>query len=242
MINLLDKTSVLSALGSGEIDLQGQFLLGSNYTFLAGLIYEGATLPVVYKPTKGERPLWDFPLKTLSKREVAAFVVSEALGWDLVPPSVFRKKGPLGPGSLQLFIEHDPEYHYFRFSDADRRRLRPAALFDLVVNNADRKGGHILVDPQGHFWLIDHGICFHSEDKLRTVIWDFSGEPIPETLLVDISRLMENLQNKSEPYAQLRTLLRVGEINALIKRIRRILNQPVFPAPVSRFAFPYPPV
>ncbi len=242
MINLLDKTSVLSALQTGEIDLQGQFLLGSNYTFLAGLHHEDTTLPVVYKPTKGERPLWDFPPKTLSKREVAAFVVSEALGWDLVPPSVFRKKGPLGAGSLQLFIEHDPEYHYFRFSDADHQRLRSAALFDLVVNNADRKGGHILVDPQEHLWLIDHGICFHSEDKLRTVIWDFSGESIPDALLTDISRLMENLQNKAESYLQLRALLRVGEISALVKRIRRIMDVGVFPSPTSRFAFPYPPV
>ncbi|MCE1253401.1 MAG: SCO1664 family protein [Anaerolineae bacterium] len=242
MINQLEKTAVLLALQSGEVDLQGQFLLGSNYTFLAGLVYEENTLPVVYKPTRGERPLWDFPLKSLSKREVAAFVVSEALGWDLVPPSVFRKKGPLGPGSLQLFVEHDPEYHYFRFSENERQRLRPAALFDLVINNADRKGGHVLMAPDGHLWLIDHGICFHVEDKLRTVIWDFSEEAIPETLLAEITRLMENLQNKTEPYEQLRRLLRVGEINAMIKRIQRILSVAVYPAPTSRFAFPYPPV
>ena len=163
MLNILTKDQILTALQTGEIDLQGQFVLGSNYTFLARLTFESSSFPVVYKPLRGERPLWDFPIKTLGKREAAAFVVSEALGWDLVPPVVFRQKGPFGAGSCQLFVEHDPEYHYFRFSEDDHQRLRPAALFDLVINNADRKGGHILVGTDGHLWLIDHGICFHIE-------------------------------------------------------------------------------
>jgi streptogramin lyase len=120
----------------------------------------------------------DFPRASLARREVAAYLVSEALGWRLVPPTVYRKDGPIGSGSLQLFIEHDPGYHYFTFSDADRQRLHPVAIFDLLINNADRKGSHLLLDPDGHLWLIDHGLCFHREDKLRTVIWDFAGEPI----------------------------------------------------------------
>ncbi len=141
----------------------------------------------MYKPTRGERPLWDFPPASLAGREVAAYLVSEALGWRLVPPTIYRKKGPLGPGSLQAFVEHDPEYHYFTFNESDRQRLRPVALFDLLINNADRKGSHVLLDEQDHMWLIDHGVCFHVEDKIRTVIWDFAGEPFPDALCSDLT-------------------------------------------------------
>ena len=189
----LDKTYILQALQAGTIDLQGQFLNSSNYTFLAHLDYEGQRLPVVYKPVRGERPLWDFPTNTLSKREAAAFTVSELLGWNLVPPTVFRRKAPLGRGSLQYYVNHDPQNHYFNFSEAVRQRLRPFALFDLLVNNADRKGGHLLLDADGDLWGIDHGVCFHVEDKLRTVIWDFAGEPLPEDLMADVTRVADEL-------------------------------------------------
>jgi uncharacterized repeat protein (TIGR03843 family) len=242
MTSLVEKATILSALQTGAIDLQGQFMFGSNYTFFAQLVHESLTLPVVYKPLKGERPLWDFPAKTLGKREVAAFVVSEALGWELVPPVVFRKKGPLGAGSLQLFIEHDPDYHYFHFSEEDRQRLRPAVLFDLVINNADRKGGHILAGRDGHLWLIDHGICFHTENKLRTVIWDFRGESIPASLAADLEVFLKTLALKTELYKQLRSLLRVAEISAMIQRTEQLLAAGIFPDPTSRFNFPYPPV
>ena len=128
-------------------------------------------------------PLYDFPADSLAAREVAAYVVSEALGWDLVPPTVIRRRAPFGAGSLQEFIPHDPEDTYFSFDDAVRANAcGQVAFFDLIINNADRKGSHILLDRKGNFKLIDHGLCFHTDPKLRTVIWDFSGQPIPEAL------------------------------------------------------------
>src|SRR3990172_8423486 len=142
--------SLLTALEKGQITIQGEFLWGSNYTFQVLVEHEGKTLQAVYKPTRGERPLWDFPKASLARREVAAFLVSEVLGWSLVPPTVYRRQAPIGPGSLQLYVEHDPEYHYFNFSQVDRQRLRPVALFDLLINNADRKGSHLLIDENQH--------------------------------------------------------------------------------------------
>jgi hypothetical protein len=179
----MDKVDVVKALQKGVIEMQGQFLSGSNYTFLAQLSMEGECFQVVYKPIRGEQPLWDFPHGSLARREVAAYLVSEALEWDLVPPTIFRKEGPLGAGSLQQYVEHDPNDHYFNFEDKDRQRLRPVVVFDLILNNADRKGGHILRGEDDHLWLIDHGLCFHAEEKLRTVVWDFSGEAIPDHCL-----------------------------------------------------------
>ena len=240
----LDKTYLLLALQKGTIDLQGQFLNSSNYTFLAQLDYEDQRLPVVYKPVRGERPLWDFPAQTLSRREAAAFLFSELLGWNLVPPTIYRRKGPLGRGSLQIYIQHDPQDHYFNFSAADRQRLRPFALFDLLINNADRKGGHILRDADGDLWGIDHGVCFHVEEKLRTVIWDFAGEPLPGDLMADVSRVAEELASResSERLSLLR-LLRPAEVNGIIRRARRLLKAGVFPLPGNdRRAYPWPPV
>ena len=185
----LEIPTILNLLQHGEITIKGEFVWGSNYTFLAEVSQNGDKILSVYKPSRGERPLWDFPPASLARREAAAYLVSEALGWELVPPTVYRKKAPIGPGSLQLFIEHDPELHYFNLTWTTARGLRPVVLFDLLVNNADRKGSHLLFDNNHHLWLIDHGICFHAEDKLRTVIWDFAGEPIPENLLADLRRL-----------------------------------------------------
>lgn len=232
------------ALQKGKITLQGQFLNSSNYTFLGLLEHEGVQARVVYKPARGERPLWDFPPATLARREAAAYLVSEALGWELVPPTVYRRQQmPAGAGSVQLFIEHDPEYHYFNFKPADRQRLRPAVLFDLVVNNADRKGGHILIDPNDHLWLIDHGVCFHEEDKLRTVIWDFSGEAIPAGLRADLQRLHQELEAGGAVRQQLTGLLSRAEISALKERAHRIAEAGVFPTPDHvRRPFPWPPV
>ncbi len=201
------------------------------------------TLTAVYKPLRGEQPLWDFPTGSLSKREVAAYEFSELLGWDLVPPTIFRRKGPMGAGSLQEYIKHDPEYHYFNFSEEDRQRLRPVALFDLLINNADRKGGHILKAADGHLWLIDHGICFHVEDKLRTVVWDFAGERIPQDILADVCRLIEEEENEQRVSLRLSPLLRKGEIAALLSRARRLADQGIFPTPLgTRRSYPWPPV
>ncbi|HEX2980318.1 MAG TPA: SCO1664 family protein [Anaerolineaceae bacterium] len=238
-----DPTNVLQALQQGDLSVQGQFLRGSNYTFLAQLIYQGETYPVVYKPTQGEQPLWDFPTGTLAKREVIAYSISEALGWHLVPPTVYRLSGPLGPGSLQQYIEHDPNYHYFNFAEDERQRLRPVMLFDALVNNADRKGSHILVDAHDNLWLIDHGLCFHEEDKLRTVIWDFAGETIPLDLLEDVRRLIPRLVPDGDLAQQLKGTLNGAEIRALATRAKLLVERGCFPYPArDRRSTPWPPV
>ncbi len=239
-----DKDRILTALQKGTFELQGQFVNSSNYTFLGMLTYEDLKFEVVYKPTRGQRPLWDFPDRTLTKREVAAFIVSEALGWELVPPTVYRRqKTPLGSGSLQYYIHHNPEYHYFNFSLQHRQRLRPVVLFDLLVNNADRKGGHVLVDNNDHLWLIDHGVCFHVEHKLRTVIWDFAGEAIPPHLLDDLKRFEQTLEEKKQGYESLKPLLSPAEIKALQRRSRMLRTLGTFPHPDSgRRSYPWPPV
>ena len=236
---------VLSVLEQGEIILRGEFLWGSNYTFLTQVILEGMALPVVYKPIRGERPLWDFPAASLARREVAAFMVSEAIGWKFVPPTVYRKDAPLGPGSLQLYVEHDSEYHYFSFDEGDRQRLMPVALFDLLINNADRKGSHILRDPDGRLWLIDHGLCFHTEDKLRTVIWDFVGEPISSDLCEALVRFRQKLEEEdsSSPSLalDLARYLSRAEMKALGRRASDLAVMRTFPAPdPHRRAFPWP--
>ena len=224
----------------GEIGIQGQFLLGSNYTFLVAVKFEGQEIPAVYKPMRGEQPLWDFPEASLAGREVAAYLLSEALGWGLVPLTVLRD-GPFGPGSLQQFINYDPNHHYFTFKPVDRQRLRPVALFDLLVNNADRKGSHVLIQKRTRrLFAIDHGLCFHAEDKLRTVIWDFAGEPVPEELLINVRGLVDQssgLPVKLQPY------LNPEEIDALYMRAEALLAAPLFPQPPEdRRAFPYPPL
>ncbi|HEY3345616.1 MAG TPA: SCO1664 family protein [Anaerolineaceae bacterium] len=239
----MDKPNVLEALQKGDMSLQGQFLQGSNYTFLAQIDCGDQQFPVVYKPTRGEQPLWDFPTGTLAKREVVAFKISEALGWDLVPPTVYRRLGPLGAGSVQLYIEHDATYHYFNFEADDKQRLRPVILFDCLVNNADRKASHVLVDASGHIWLIDHGLCFHTEDKLRTVIWDYAGEPIPQPLREDVKRFMLHLRAGGDVAQDLVHLLKEDEVLAMGGRASRLLDSGCFPMPpTDRRVYPWPPV
>jgi uncharacterized repeat protein (TIGR03843 family) len=239
----LEISTILNVLQNGEINIKGEFAWGSNYTFLADVCQDRNIVRSVYKPSRGERPLWDFPAASLARREAAAYLVSEALGWELVPPTVYRKKAPIGPGSLQLFVEHDPELHYFSLSEAERQRLRPVVLFDLLINNADRKGSHLLYDHNHHLWLIDHGICFHVEDKLRTVIWDFIGEPIPEKLLDDIRCFRQLLMPQQELYTNLLELLHQKEINALARRAERLITQAKFPAPdPEERSIPWPPL
>jgi uncharacterized repeat protein (TIGR03843 family) len=240
----MDKQYILSALLNGKMQVHGQFLAGSNYTFLADISYEQVAFKAVYKPVRGEQPLWDFPNGSLAKREVAAYVVSEELGWSLVPPTVYRRKGSMGAGSLQEYIEHNADLHYFNFDETTRQRLRPVALFDLVANNADRKGGHILLDSANHLLLIDHGICFHVEDKLRTVVWDFAGEEIPPDLLSDLCRLIADLEQGSSLLRHdLGDLLAEDEIDAVLNRTRHLAASGRFPYPQStRRSYPWPPV
>jgi hypothetical protein len=215
-------------------------MLGSNYTFLVNVKFDGKELQAVYKPSKGERPLWDFPDHTLAHREVAAYLVSEALGWNFVPFTALREDGPYGPGSIQQFIEYDPNYHYFNFSDEDKARLEPVMLFDLLCNNADRKGSHVIIEADtDKMWLIDHGLCFHEQDKLRTVIWDYAGQPIPDDLCEALSLLSstQNLLTDLQPYLSPR------EISALISRAEALVASGMFPYPPEhRRAFPYPPI
>ncbi len=231
-------------LEKGEISLQGQFLLGSNYTFLVTVKHEEEEYPAVYKPMRGEQPLWDFPEASLARREVAAYLVSEALGFGLVPLTVLRD-GPYGPGSLQQFIEYNPNYHYFNFKPEDRQRLRPVVLFDLLINNADRKGSHVFFQKRTRrLFGIDHGLCFHADDKLRTVLWDFAGEAIPEELLTAVRSMFQvSSSGTGDLFAALGAYLTSDEIAALRSRADALLDQPVFPLPSQdRRSFPYPPL
>ena len=231
---------ILETLSTGEIGVSGQFVWGSNHTFLVDIRSTSAQLQAVYKPAEGEQPLWDFPAKSLARREVAAYVVSEALGWVLVPPTVLRPDGPGGGGSLQLYLSTDPERHYFTFGLADKQRLRPAALLDVLINNADRKAGHVIMSPDGHIWLIDHGVCFHEDYKLRTVIWDFAGEPIPPALLASIEQLRSELGENARFQNLLAPLLSPAEIQALRDRSDLLLAERQFPQPGPGRPFPWP--
>lgn len=226
-----------NALAHGDFEIKGQFVLGSNYTFLVEVHHQGATYPAVYKPSRGEQPLWDFPSNTLAQREVAAYLVSECLGFHFVPFTTLRKDGPHGAGSLQQYIDYDPEYHYFNFTEEDRELLKPVVLFDLLCNNADRKGGHVFFEQGTHkLFAIDHGICFHEEEKLRTVLWDFAGQKIPAELLSRLS-LDPGLLADLEQYLSWR------EISALRTRAESILQIGRFPRqPRDRRAMPWPPL
>ena len=233
----MNENLLKQVLQHGNYEIKGQFALGSNYTFLVTVQDKGKEYSAVYKPLRGEQPLWDFPENTLAGREVAAYLVSESLGFHMVPFTTLREDGPYGAGSLQQFIEYDPEYHYFSFTDEDRQFLKPVVLFDLLCNNADRKGSHVFFENDTHkLYAIDHGICFHEDDKLRTVLWDFSGQKIPKELLSRLS-LSQSLLTELEPY------LNPREISALCARADSILKKGVFPRqPRDRRALPWPPL
>src|SRR5215208_713216 len=230
-------TQLQTALHNGDYELKGQFAFGSNYTFLVTVRYEDKEYPAVYKPLRGEQPLWDFPENTLAGREVAAYLVSEYIGFHIVPFTTLRDDGPFGAGSLQQFIEYDPEYHYFSFSSEDKQLLKPVVLFDVLCNNADRKGSHVFFEKDTHhLYAIDHGICFHEENKLRTVLWDFSGQKIPENLLAPLSGI-KSLLPSLEPY------LTARERSALCSRAEFLVKRGVFPRqPRDRRAMPWPPL
>lgn len=239
----MDHNALILALQQGKCQLEGQFVAGSNATFLAHISANGESLPVVYKPTRGERPLWDFPTGSLTRREVAAYQVSRLLGWELVPPTVLRRSGPAGGGSVQLYIPHQPEDHFFNFSPADQERLRPVVLLDVLINNADRKSGHVFLDAERRIWLIDHGLCFHREEKLRTVLWLFAGTPVPPELLADLKHLVDQLAPDSPAWLALKKLIRPSEIRAMLRRALALLAEPVFPMPpTDRRPYPWPPV
>lgn len=249
------------------MELEGRLVDASNTTLRAFLTLDGETVRCVYKPVRGERPLWDFPDGTLAGREVAAYLVSAATGWDLVPPTVLRD-GPLGPGACQLWIDEPDEAESlvgfvparklpagwrriasardeggrpYLLAHADHAALARLALFDVVVNNADRKGGHVLVTGEGHLYGVDHGVCFHVDDKLRTVLWGWVGEPLPADAVADLADLRGALAG--ELGHTLRELISDEEVDATATRLARLLEAGEFPEPGGGWpAVPWPPI
>ncbi len=232
-------TEILQHLQAGEIHMDGYVPWGSNYTFIVTMTHEGVEMEAVYKPREGEQPLWDFPTGTLCSRERAAYLVSDWLKWDVIPPTILRE-GPQGWGSVQFFIDHDPEENFFTFRDDYGADLRLVALLDLIINNADRKGGHVIVGTDGRLWAIDHGIAFHDEPKLRTVIWDYVGEPFEADWVGRMEALQMELASGSELLPQLQELLSRRELQAMQNRLAKLLNQPIFPEPGPGRPYPWP--
>ena len=225
-----------------EMKVLGVLQGASNYTFLARLEpHPPSGLMAVYKPARGESPLWDFEAGTLYRREVAAYELSKVLGWPRIPPTVVRKQAQHGIGALQLFIEADRR-HFLDEQTAHPERWAEIALFDVITNNADRKSGHCLFDAEDRVWVIDHGLTFHVDQKLRTVIWDFSGEPLPAQFCGDVELAMIELE-KGQLAETLRDLLRPAEVRALKRRLRNVLDPSWrFPEPSSAWSIPWPPV
>lgn len=239
--NELNVADVLALLAHGELDVQGMLPWSSNYTLLTTVRNNGLQGLAVYKPRRGERPLWDFPRGTLCQREVAAYLLNAALGWDLVPPTVLRD-GPYGIGSVQLFIDADQEAHLFTMQkeggfEATIERL---AAFDVLANNADRKSGHCLKGHDGRLWAIDHGICFHAEPKLRTVLWDYAGKSLRPDILADLRSLRANLGGATAD--MFASLLDPDELRALRRRLDRLIDSGKHPDPGPGRNIPWPPV
>ncbi len=262
---------ILEALTLGEIEIEGRLVDASNVVLRGQLDLDDVRTRVIYKPVKGERPLWDFPDGTLAQREVSAFVLSAAGGWNLVPPTVLRE-GPLGPGSVQLWIDAVEEgsrtlvdvvtpealppgwlpVFEAQLTDGtevvvahdDRPELASAAVLDVVLNNADRKGSHLVVDRSGSVWGFDHGLCGHAEPKLRTVLWGWVGQPLPETDLGRLESLSGRLSNPRTPLSRtIKGLLSPAEVQALRQRISKLLATGLFPEPNGRGpAVPWPPL
>lgn len=255
-------------LEHGELEVEGRLRGASNLTLRALVSLDGVTARCVYKPVAGERPLWDFPDGSLAAREVAAYVVSAATGWGIVPPTVLRD-GPLGPGSCQLWVDTrggsagrrvgfvpadalpdgwcpiaealDEEGGEYVLAHADDPALARIALLDVVINNADRKGGHVLVARDGTLRGVDHGVTFHVDDKLRTVLWGFIGRPVaPEdhAVLTDLRTRLDGPLRDS-----LSALLTSEEVDATVARLDRLLASATFPAPdPDRHVMPWPPI
>ncbi|MEO8477641.1 MAG: SCO1664 family protein [Actinomycetota bacterium] len=237
----LSDPAVPAAMATGDLEILGLLPRSSNYTFLARAGEGDDAVLVVYKPRRGEIPLWDFPEGTLCRREVAAYVVARELGWPNVPPTILRD-GPEGIGSVQRFMAFDPEAHYFTLEPERSDDFRRVALFDLVINNADRKGGHCLLGEDGTIWVIDHGVCFSDEPhKLRTVIWEHIGEPIASALLEDLRRFRDELDGGAVA-AELDDLLDQEEITAMRDRAAAVLAEGRFPEPGPGRPYPWPPV
>ena len=269
-----DESSAREVLRRGELTVLGRIRSASNATFLCEATHDERTVHCVYKPVAGEQPLWDFPDGTLAGRELAAFLVSAALGWDIVPHTIIRD-GPAGPGMLQRWVDQPADnqdtetaeragpqlvdlcpadsvppgylpvlraYDYagdeVTLVHADDPRLLRMAIFDVIVNNADRKGGHILVGIDGRVYGVDHGVSLHTENKLRTVLWGWAGKPVDDESLEAISCLHELLGGPLGE--ELCSLITPAEVTALRRRVRGVLDEPVMPAPDRRRPIPWP--
>ncbi len=240
--NEMELSQLLSLLASGTINVLELVPWSSNYTFLVSVSKGAEQALAVYKPSRGERPLWDFPTGTLAKRECAAYQVSAALGWPNIPPTVLRD-GPQGLGAVQLYVDAVEGEHYFTLRDSYREEMKKIAVFDAIINNTDRKGGHVLLDKDGTIWCIDHGVTFHEHPKLRTVIWDFTREPIPASIINDL-RAFRNKLSRNDPLSQsLSPLLSRRELDALCARTEDLLRQGIFPDPPEDWPhIPWPPI
>ena len=235
----LDLAEALELIRHGTMEVEGRLVDASNTTLYCSLTHEGLTTACVYKPVRGERPLWDFPDGTLAAREAAAYVVSTALGWNVVPPTVLRD-GPFGEGMVQLWIDGDETVDLGRLIRADRPALRRMAVFDAVVNNADRKGGHLIPMPGGHVYGVDHGVSFHQQDKLRTVLWTWAGQPLPDDAVDALSELRADLEGPLD--TALSALLTRREVTAVRRRVDRLLTSRCYPEPSGDWpAVPWPP-
>jgi uncharacterized repeat protein (TIGR03843 family) len=231
-----DRDRQLDLLARGSVELLGRLANSSNETYLVEVADGEDRHWAIYKPELGERPLRDFP-PGLYRRERAAYLLAVALDWSIVPPTVIRGDAPLGVGSVQWFVDHDPERHYFTLvaeEPAAHDELRRLAVFDLVANNTDRKSGHVLQGEDRRLWGIDHGLCFAEPFKLRTVIWDFAGERIDAGLLADIAPLAREVP---EPVAE---QLSRAEAEALRHRVEEILDAGAFPHDPTGRRFPWP--
>jgi uncharacterized repeat protein (TIGR03843 family) len=228
-------------LQSAEFEDCRPLWYSSNYVYLARLCIDGQVFAAVYKPEAGESPLWDFPTGQLYRREVAAYRLSRLLGWNFVPPTVVRE-GPHGVGSLQLYVEHDPRVHFFeqRENSALVPQLHRICAFDYIANNADRKGGHCLLDEQGRIWGIDHGLCFHTQFKLRSVIWDWADEPITGDILRDVEEAGLKIAAETDEAAPLLEVVDTDEAGALLSRAERLLAGGKFPLPGPHRSYPWP--
>ncbi len=233
----LSPEQIQIALRSGEMKVTGRLVDASNATLLASIYQDGFELVCIYKPIAGERPLWDFSDGTLAHREYAAYLLSEKCNFNLVPMTVLRE-GPFGEGAVQLWIDVDQSLDMIEYFQRDIPELRKMALFDAIVNNTDRKIGHILPDITGKVYGCDHGVTFHSEDKLRTVLWRWAGEPLTQQELSQLDVVQDFLTAPGE----LEELLTEGEIEALSERVNRLKETCTFPVPSKEWpAVPWPP-
>ena len=235
---MIAPAGVPPVLADGALELLGLLPRSSNYAFLARAVLEPEEMLVVYKPRRGETPLWDFPEGTLGNREAAAYVVARELGWPNVPPTLLRG-GPEGEGAVQRFVPFEPAEHALTLQERFPREFRRIALFDVVVNNADRKAGHCLLGRDGRLFVVDHGTCFSDEPKLRTVLWDYIDEAIPPEELRDLTALREALESGPTRDA-LAALLSPGEVRATIARLRDLLAAGRFPQPGPGRPYPWP--